>query len=110
MEGYNSFNKININKIEDFNSATALNIMKINDSKICIVSASLNKNILYLVILSLFDNDLKMVISYYSFKMYESHGFYFYEEIKIYLYHGYISFRFSHCSSCDEEMIFIIDL
>ena len=104
MEGYNYFNEININKIEDFNSATALNdIMKINDSKICIVSASLNKNILYLVILSLFDNDLKMVISYYSFEMNESHRFYFYEEIKTYLYNYYISFGFSHCSSCDED-------
>ena len=104
MEGYNSFNEININKIEDFNSSTTLNdIMKINDSKICIASISSTKEILYLVILSLFENDTKMLISYYSFDMYQSHGFYFYEEIKIYLYNDYISLGFSHCTSCSED-------
>ena len=104
MEGYNSFNEININKIEDFNSATTLNdIMKINESKICIVSVSSNKNILYLVLLSLFENDTKMLISYYSFDMYESHGFYFYQDIRIYLYNNYISLGFSHCTSCSGD-------
>ena len=77
--------------------------MKINEYKICIVSVSSNKNILYLVILSLFENDTKMLISYYSFDIYESHGFYFYQDIRIYLYNNYISLGFSHCTNCSED-------
>lgn len=108
LRGYNSFNKIEISEIDKFNSNLLLNdFLRVSDDKICIVSASTNKNKLYLVILNLLDNDNKMLINYYEFNMADlSHKIYL--DIKLHLYNdNYITLGFSHCitDSCTDTDI-----
>ena len=108
----NYFDSIELNKKTDFNPGTLLNdIMKISDDKICIASSSLNKNLLYLVILNLFNDDTKMLISYYSVDLNDlNHKIY--KDIKLYLYNNFITFGFSHCitSSCDDSAAYYSSL
>ena len=64
------FNSIQLDKTKDFNPGLLLNdIIKMSDNKICIASASNDKKSIYLVILSLFENDSKMIISYYNIEL-----------------------------------------
>ena len=108
----NYFDSIELNKKTDFNPGTLLNdIMTISDDKICIASSSLNKNLLYLVILNLFNDDTKMLISYYSVDLNDlNHKIY--KDIKLYLYNNFITFGFSHCitSSCDDSAAYYSSL
>ena len=100
----NYFDLIELNKKTDFNPGTLLNdIIKLSDDKICIASASSSKNLLYLVILNLFEDDTKMLISYFSVNLLElNHNIY--NNIKLYLYNNFITFGFNHCltSSCGD--------
>ena len=100
----NYFDLIELNKKTDFNPGTLLNdIIKLSDDKICIASASSSKNLLYLVILNLFEDDTKMLISYFSVNLMElNHNIY--NNIKLYLYNNFITFGFNHCltSSCGD--------
>ena len=108
----NYFDLIELNKKNDFNPGTLLNdIMKISEDKICIASASSNKELLYLVILSLFEDDTKMLISYYSVDL-AGLNHKIYKDIKLYLYNNFITFGFSHCitNSCDDSDAFFSSL
>ena len=89
------------------NPGTLLNdIIKINDYKICICSTSSNKELLYLLILSLFDNDKKVMVNYYAIEIYKlySHKIY---DMRLFLYNDYITFGFSHCNqdNCESNEI-----
>ena len=71
METYNSFDHISLTKVQ-FNPDISLNdLMKINDTKICFASVSPDKNILYIIIFNLFDEDTKMMINYYLINIFE---------------------------------------
>ena len=98
MVNYNNLGNIILNKYE-LNPGTLLNdILKINDSKICICSTSSNKEILYLLILNLFDDDTKVMINYYAIEIYKLYSHKIYYDIRLFLYNDYITFGFSHCS------------
>ena len=100
-----NFENIDLDAIMDFNAGFTLNdIMKINDNKVCIASASSDKNRLYLIFLNLFENDTKMVINYYMFYL-SSLNHKIYKEIQLFLYNDFISFGFNHCptTNCEEE-------
>ena len=97
MSTYKSFGSISINI--DLNSNTFLNdMMKISDNKICIISITSDKNILYLIILHLFDNDSKMMINYYKNEINNDHKVQIYRNFKAFLYNTYICFGFSYCN------------
>ena len=99
LENYNSFGTVNINKIDNFNSNITLNdLIKISDDKIGIASVSKDKSFLYLVILNFFDEDTKMMITYYKFNMAEIY-LKIYLDIKLYLFNNFICLGFSHCKA-----------
>ena len=96
MLDYNDLN-CSLSKVE-FNPDTSLNdMMKINDNTFCITSVSEDKNILYIIIITLFDDDTKIMINYHLFNIYELNNIKIYLELRTFLYNDYISFGFSHC-------------
>ena len=105
MEDYTSFGEISLSKYE-LNPGTSLNdVIKLNENKICIASVSPNKEILYIIILSLFENYTKMMINYYIINIFTSNNHKIYKELRVFLYNEYISFGFSHCSqsNCEKD-------
>ena len=112
MANYNDFGYIELNKYK-FNPGTLLNdIIKINYSKICICSTSLNKEILYLLILNLFDGDTKIMINYYAIEIYKLNSHKIYYDMKLFIYNNYITFGFSHCNldQCEKTDPYDYDL
>ena len=97
LEIYNSFRNIKIDKIS-FNNDNILNdLVKLNDSQICFVSTSSDKLSLYVVIFSLYNNDLKMNIRYYSIEMWNDSKQIIFKDIKVSLYKNFLSISYSHC-------------
>ena len=83
----------------NLNPGTLLNdIIKINDNKICICSTSQNKEILYLLILNLFDDVSTIMINYYAIEIYKLYSHKIYYDMRLFLYNDYITFGFSHCN------------
>ena len=83
----------------NLNPGTLLNdIIKINDNKICICSTSQNKEILYLLILNLFDDISKIMINYYAIEIYKLYSHKIYYDMRLFIYNDYITFGFSHCN------------
>ena len=112
MVNYKDFGIIEPNKYS-FNPGTLLNdIIKINYSKICICSTSEEKEILYLLILNLFDDDTKMMINYYAIEIYKLYSHKIYYDMKLFLYNDYITFGFSNCnkSDCQKDDPYDYDL
>ena len=106
MDNFNSFGQIVLSEVE-LNSDTSLNdIMKVNDHKLCFVSVSPGKNILYIIIFILYDEDSKMMINYYNINIFELHKILLYSELRVFLYRDFISLGFSHCydtSECNSD-------
>ena len=97
MDNYKSYNQITLTKVQ-FNPDTSLNdIIRINDNKICIVSVSPDKNIIYIIILYLFDEDTKMMINYYLINIFEKNKIKIYLDLRLFLYNNFIALGFSHC-------------
>ena len=79
----------------NLNPGTLLNdIIKINDNKICICSTSQNKEILYLLILNLFDDVSTIMINYYAIEIYKLYSHKIYYDMRLFLYNDYITFGF----------------
>ena len=99
MEDYNSFEKIELNNI--FNYDYMLNdIVKISDSKICYISPNLNKEELNVVILTFYNNDTSLNISYYLQPIYAQNHFMIYKELRLYLYSNqFVTLGASVCNS-----------
>jgi hypothetical protein len=99
MINYNNLGNVEPNKYQ-LNPGTLLNdIIKINDYKICICSTSPNKEILYLLILNIFDDDTKIMINYYAIEIYKQYSHKIYYDMRLFLYNDYITFGFSHCNT-----------
>ena len=71
-------------------------IIKINNEKICFSAHEFNdKNILYFIIINLFDNDNKYIIRYYSINLYNLYYMSLHCEMKMMYYNQYIGFSLS---------------
>ena len=101
---YKNYGEINLNK-KVFNSNALMNdIIKLDDNKICFISISNNKNSLIIVIFNFYNQDNYMKIRYYSYDMYNNYGIKFFNDLRIFSFHGFISVAFSHCpqSQCSD--------
>ena len=103
LQKIESLYNIEINK-SSFNEEIKLNdLVKLNDNKICFISASSNKDLLNIIVLSFYNNYEKMNIRYYIIKMWEKYNQKFYKEIKSILYKNFLTIAYSHCpqSNCE---------
>ena len=99
MTDYNNIGFISLNY--EFNNNYMLNdIIKISDSKICYISPNLNKDIINVVILSLYNNDNNLKIRYYSQLIYEQNHYKIFKELRLHLYiNQYITLASSVCNT-----------
>ena len=118
MENYKTYGEISL-YIDTFyfNPDISLNdIVKMSDIKICIAAARPQRQSMQLLLISLFDNDTKMMIHYFLLNML-SFGYTIYRDLRLFLYNDFISFGFNHCSliifnypNVTDEYLYNIDL
>ena len=105
FNNYKNFGSIKLNKMS-FNSNAMLNdIIKLNEYKICYLAPSVNKQLLNIVILNLYDNDNYMIIRYYSFNMFNDYKLKFFNDLRACSFNEFISVAFSHCpqANCEDN-------
>ena len=88
-----------------FNMDCSLNdLIKISDKKICFLSTSNDKDILYIVLINIFGIE-KLVIRYYDIEVFNLYKFKFFNNIRAHLYNDFIAFAFSFCrnENCIDE-------
>ena len=97
MDNFNSFEQIVLAEVA-LNSDTSLNdIMKVNDHKLCVVSASPGKHVLYILIFNLYDEDSKLLINYYYINILEQNEILLLSDLRVFLFKDFISLGFSNC-------------
>ena len=79
-------------------------IIKISDGKVCFLSTSKVKEILYIVLLTNFENN-HLSIRYYSFFIYKLYNQKFLSEMKLHLYNNNIVMGYSFCPQeiCEND-------
>ena len=91
---YLSIEELELNLFE-FNIDSLLNdIIKLSNNKICFISTSEDKEILYIVIIKILDKN-NIIIRYYSLAIYRLYNHKFLSENRLHLYNNYISFAFN---------------
>ena len=78
-------------------------IIKVDDNKLCFFSTSDNKDIMYIVLISIYDTS-KTAIRYYTFEISSVYKFKFYINMRGNLYNNFISFSFSFCPSSNSNI------
>ena len=73
-------------------------IIRVDDNKLCFFSTSDNKEIMYLVLIRVYDTK-ETAVRYYAFDIYNTYKYKFYINMRGYLYNNYISLSFSYCRS-----------
>ena len=78
-------------------------LIKINDNKLCFISTSESKELLYIVLLNIYDNT-NVAIRYYFLNIFSIYTFKIYASITASLYNNFISLAFSFCrtQSCSS--------
>ena len=85
-----------LNKAKALNSDLLLNdIIKIKNDKICFCSTDKDKQLIYIILINLFNNN-KYKIRYYSIQILNFYKFQIHKEIKIHNYNSLITFAFSY--------------
>ena len=100
----NNFKETILDK-KKFNINILLNdIIKISDNRICFISTSDDRNVLYIILIDIFETE-KLVIRYYDIELYSLYHYKIFKELRSHLYKNFISFAFSFCpqESCDYE-------
>jgi len=88
-----------------FNMDCSLNeLIKISTEKICFLSTSNAKDILYIVLINIFGTE-KLVIRYYDIEVFKLYKYKFFKDIRAHLYNNFIAFAFSFCQQeiCEYE-------
>ena len=107
MNDYNSFGAKLLNFDNSFNSGFLLNdILKISDTKICYASPNTERTELYVAIITLFNNDNNINITYYKQLIYENNNYMIFKDIKLDLYNNqFITLGLSLCNTttCEKD-------
>ena len=88
-----------------FNFDCSLNdLIKISTQKICFLSTSNGKDILYIVLINIFGTE-KLIIRYYDIETFNLYSYKFFKNIRAHLYNDFIAFAFSFCRQeiCVDE-------
>ena len=94
-----------------FNKYYLLNdIIKLNNYQVCYISTNPDKTSLYIIVFTLYKNDMLMNIRYYEIELWNNNEMKLFKEIKTTLYKNFISITFSHCYniSCDSNFDIIL--
>ena len=104
MNTYRFYDSLNISK-SNFIGLNSLNdIIKLNDTRLCLISPTYNKEYLNIVIFNLYNDDYLLYLKYYVINFFDSYTIKFYKDLRVFLYNDFISLAFSHCnqSQCSE--------
>ena len=91
----------------NFNSLLLANdIIKLSKNKICFSSIDTSKTSIYIVLISIFNDDTNYKIRYYSLNVKDLKNYYLYGDIRLHNYNNYIAYAFRFCksSSCGEDI------
>jgi len=79
-------------------------MIRISDNRICVISTTDEKNILYIVLLDIKETE-KIIIRYYIINIYTQYKLKLYSDIRAKLYNGLIAFAFSFCKqdNCNAD-------
>ena len=80
-------------------------IIKLSNNFICFSSISTNKDILYIVMLNIFEEQSKVKIRYYLMRTYDLYHYKFYLDLRLNTYKNFIALTSSYCNQeqCGEE-------
>ena len=82
---------------KEFKDTSLLNdLVKISNNKLCFISTSTTKEILYIVLLNLINRE-KIILRYYTINIFSKYTFKFLGDIRLHLYNNYVAFGFSFC-------------
>ena len=101
----NSKKKISLNTFQVFDSNYLLNdFIKISYHKMCLISTSLEKDILYVTIINLYGEN-KAIPRYYYLDFFKLFKYKYFLDIKASLYRNFVSYAFSFCrdENCQNE-------
>jgi hypothetical protein len=91
-----------------FNSSLYLNdFIKLSQELLCFASVSTEKDILYLITISIFEDRTKVTIRYYVIRTYKLYNYKFYFDLRLDKFKEYIALGSSYCeqSSCEDSDI-----
>ena len=81
----------------EFNVNLFLNdIIKISNDKVCFISTSDNRDVLYVVLLTIFGTE-KVIIKYYDIEIFNLYNYKIFMDLRAHPYNDFISFAFSFC-------------
>ena len=101
---YKDYKEIPANKLTCISNYILNDLIKFNDYTICFASSSENKEILYILVFSLYNEDNNMNIRYFSIELYQKYNTKILSEIRLGLYNNFLTMVFSHCSGADSTI------
>ena len=97
IEGYKTLNEIRLNSYI-FNTSLYLNdFIELSSDYFCLASVSNNKEILYIVILNLFE-ETKIKIRYYIIETFEYHNYKFFLDLRLNMFKESLAMTSSYCN------------
>ena len=105
INDYKGISKFSLNEYRLYSFYKLNDLIKVSDTKICYASCSDDKTILYVIMITLYNDDTKILIRYYSVNMYSLYNKKFFKDLRLHLFNNFITMGFSHCSqnSCSSD-------
>ena len=100
---WNSLNKTKIKSYLFEYNIDLNDIIKISNDVICFASISKEKEILYIVIINIFDNESKLKIRYYLIRTFELYNYKFYLDLRLNIIKNSIALTSSYCNQINCE-------
>ena len=100
---WGSLNEIKINSYIFEYNANLNDFIKISNRTICFSSVSPKKEILYIIMINIFDNESKVKIRYYLIRTFELYNYKFYLDLRLDIYKESIILTSSYCNKTDCE-------
>ena len=100
----NYISAVELNKKEFSTDCTLNDIIKINEKKVVYFGTSESKEVMYIVLIIIYDNT-NVAIRYYDFNIYSLYTFKFYLNMRGNVYNNFIAFAFCFCrqDSCSSS-------
>ena len=100
----NYINAVELNGKEFSTDCTLNDLIKINDKKVVFFGTSESKEVMYIVLIIIYDNT-NVAIRYYDFNIYSLYTFKFYLNMRGTAYKNFIAFTFCYCrqESCSSS-------
>ena len=97
--------QINYNNIQ-FNMDWSLNdVIRVSNSRVCFITTTQNKEILYIALIEISNNNKNVIFRYYQINLYSSYNYKILSDIKGHLFNNMASLAFSFCqnSNCNVD-------